>query len=275
MPISIAEALRVAAGRLDGASDTPRLDAELLMAHALGVSREDVLLGRAGSVAPARFEALVERRLTGEPLAYITGTRDFWTITLGVAPGVLIPRPDSETLIEAGVAHFGSDGPRTVLDLGTGPGTLLLAALDQWPAAIGLGIDASEIALDIARANAARLGMAGRATFRHGDWAKGLAERFDLILCNPPYIAESEQIAHGVSGFEPHEALFAGPDGLSGYRKLACQIPPLIAAGGLAAIEIGSTQRTEVEAFFADSGCVVTCQRDLGGRDRAILLSRQ
>lgn len=274
LPISIAEALRGAAARLAGASDTPRLDAELLMAHALGAAREDVLLGRAGSSAPARFEPLVARRLAGEPLAYITGTRDFWTITLKVAPGVLIPRPDSETLIEAAVDHFGSAGPRWILDLGTGPGTLLLAALDQWPGATGLGVDASDAALGIARANADRLGFADRAAFARGDWAAGIAGPFDLILCNPPYIATSETLPRDVRDHEPHEALFAGPDGLSDYRILARQIPPLIAPGGLAAIEIGATQRTDIEELFADSGCVIACRRDLGGRDRAILLTR-
>ncbi|MCJ8158341.1 peptide chain release factor N(5)-glutamine methyltransferase [Sphingomonas sp. LaA6.9] len=268
------KALREAARRLGGASDTPRLDAELLMAHALGVRREDVLLGRAGSAVPEEFAALLERRLSGEPLAYITGTRDFWTITLHVAPGVLIPRPDSETLIEAALAHFGATGPKTVLDLGTGPGTLLLAALDQWPEATGLGIDASGTALDIARANAARLGLGARAAFASGDWAAGLSGPYDLVLCNPPYIAENEQIGADVRAFEPHEALFAGSDGLSDYRKLAIQIPPLIAQGGLAAIEIGATQRTDVEALFADSGCAISCRSDLAGRDRAIVLSR-
>ena len=123
-------------------SDTPRLDAELLMAHALGVSREAMLLDALDTPAPADFEEFLIRRLAHEPVAYITGTRDFWTISLKIAPGVLIPRPDSETLIEAAVEHFGAASPQTILDLGTGSGALLLAALAQWPRATGLGIDA-------------------------------------------------------------------------------------------------------------------------------------
>lgn len=268
------KALRAAATRLGAASDTPRLDAELLLAHALGVSREAVLLGRAGDSVPEGYAALVERRAAGEPLAYIVGQRDFWTITLQVKPGVLIPRPDSETLIEAAVAHFGAAGPKTVLDLGTGPGTLLLAALDQWREAKGLGVDASEAALQVARANAERLGMAERARFERGNWAEGIAGPFDLILCNPPYIGAAETLPEGVAGYEPHEALFAGPDGLDDYRILAAQIPPLIAPKGLAAIEIGATQRAQVMALFEGTGFHLACRQDLGGRDRAILVSR-
>ncbi|HEY1145110.1 MAG TPA: methyltransferase domain-containing protein, partial [Allosphingosinicella sp.] len=171
--MSIRADLAAAAGRLAESSDTPRLDAELLMAHALGVTREALLLSRLDAPAPLAFEALLARREAGEPIAYITGLRAFWTIELAVAPGVLIPRPDSETLIEAALAHFGTAGPRSVLDLGTGPGTLLLAALHQWPEARGIGIDCSEAALAIARANAARLGLSDRADLRAGDWGEG------------------------------------------------------------------------------------------------------
>src|SRR5687768_6024730 len=161
----VREALAAAAARLGHVGDTPRLDAELLMAHALDCSREEVLLAHQEQEAPERFEALLERRLAHEPIAYITGRRAFWTIELEVGPGVLVPRPDSETLIEAATGHFRDPGPGSILDLGTGPGTLLLAALDQWPEAKGLGIDASERALDYARRNAERLGVADRAEF--------------------------------------------------------------------------------------------------------------
>src|SRR6476661_7934285 len=163
--MSVRSALAMATARLAAASDTPRLDAELLMAHVLGISREKLLLSGLGGEAPPGFEALLGRREAGEPIAYIVGTRDFWTIELEVGPGVLVPRPDSETLIEAAVASFGTGGPRAILDLGTGPGTLLLAALDQWPEARGLGVDASEAALAWARRNAVP-----RAEFRLGDW---------------------------------------------------------------------------------------------------------
>ena len=186
-----------AARRLEAVSDTPLLDAELLLAHALGIDRKQLLL-RPPAEIPAEFEALLARRLAGEPIAYIIGTRAFWTIELEVTPDVLIPRPDSETLMDAAVAHFrGTAGPGRVLDLGTGSGALLLAALDQWRHATGLGIDSSGAALAIARRNAARLGMADRAEFRLGDWADGITERFDLILCNPPYVATSARAGPG------------------------------------------------------------------------------
>lgn len=273
MPTSAAESIRAAATRLAGASDTPRLDAELLMAHALGLGRDALLLGGLDRPSPKGFDALVARRRAGEPIAYITGIRDFWTIALRVGLGVLVPRPDSEALIEAAVAHFGGRAPAGILDLGTGPGTLLLAALDQWPQARGLGIDASEVALGYARDNAARLGLGDRAEFRRGDWAAGLDARFDLLLCNPPYIGANEPLPADVADHEPAEALYAGADGLDAYRVLAPQIARLIAPGGLAAVEIGASQRAAVAALFETEGLTVACRRDLGGRDRVLLLT--
>ncbi|WP_411197637.1 peptide chain release factor N(5)-glutamine methyltransferase [Sphingomonas sp. C3-2] len=272
LPVSLDKALRAAAEQLALVSDTPRLDAEILLAHALGISRQDLLLGRGGEAVPPAFDAFVQRRAAGEPIAYIVGARDFWSITLKVAPGVLIPRPDSETLIEAAVAHFGRKGPGRVLDLGTGPGTLLLAALAEWPEATGLGIDASDTALALARENAEALGLSERAEFRKGDWAVGLDGPFDLILCNPPYIGVHEEVGLDVGAFEPPEALFAGEDGLDDYRVLANQIPPLLAPEGLAAIEIGHAQRLAVSALFAQPDLALECRQDLGGHDRAILL---
>jgi release factor glutamine methyltransferase len=218
-------ALAEATSRLSATSDTPRLDAELLMAHALGIEREALLLTGREREAPPAFGSLLARREAGEPVAYITGRRGFWTIDLEVGPGVLVPRPDSESLIEAALAHFGEAGPKRILDLGTGPGTLLLAALDQWPSATGLGIDASPAALDYARRNAGRLGLAARAAFRKGDWAQGVEERFDLVLCNPPYVETGAELPRDVADWEPPEALFAAEDGLSEYRRLAPQIP--------------------------------------------------
>ncbi|HVJ01612.1 MAG TPA: peptide chain release factor N(5)-glutamine methyltransferase, partial [Sphingomonas sp.] len=203
-------ALVEAARTLTPVSDTPRLDAELLMAHALGTTRDQLLLRHLDAAVPDTFDALVRRRLAHEPVAYITGTRAFWTIELQVGPGALVPRPDSETLIEAAIEYFGDRSPGRILDLGTGPGTLLLAALDQWPEAQGLGIDASEQALGYARANAERLDMAGRAEFRLGDWAAGIDARFDLILANPPYIGTAEPLPAEVREHEPASALFAG-----------------------------------------------------------------
>ncbi|HEV2567175.1 peptide chain release factor N(5)-glutamine methyltransferase [Sphingomonas sp.] len=267
------EVLRRAAERLTSTSSTPRLDAELLLAHALGVSREALLL-RLDSEVPAAFEALLQRRLAHEPVAYITGTRSFWTLDLHVTPAVLIPRPDSETLIEAAIAHFDSAGPATVLDLGTGSGALLLAALDQWPGAWGLGVDRSRAAIDLARGNAERLRFGGRARFVKGSWGDALDGQFDLILCNPPYVEDGAELAPDVAEYEPGSALFAGPEGLDDYRVLAPQLARLLAPGGLVALEIGSTQRESVSALMQVEEFSVRCRQDLAGRDRCLELRR-
>ena len=264
-------ALTDATRALGVVSPTPRLDAELLMAHALGTSREALLLEHLDDRTPPGFAPLFARRLNHEPVAYITGRRAFWTIELAVGPGVLIPRPDSETLIEAAVDHFGAAGPTRVLDLGTGPGTLLLAALAEWPGASGIGVDASPVALDYARANARALGLDARASFRQGDWAAGIAERFDLILANPPYIGADETLPEEVRAHEPTEALFAGADGLAAYRQLLPQLPARLAPGGVAVIEIGASQATPVAALATAVGFKVVLHQDLGQRPRALV----
>jgi len=269
---AVAEKLRAASALLETVSGTPRLDAELLLAHVLGLTRSDLLLRQRDLGVPASFDGLVERRLSGEPVAYITGIRDFWTISLRVTPDVLIPRPDSETLIEAAVAHFAERPPRAVLDLGTGSGALLLAALDQWPQARGLGIDISPGALGVARENAARLALSNRADFRIGDWADGVNGPFDLILINPPYIARNVPLSGDVL-HEPQGALFAGAEGLDDYRRIAPQLPRLLSDGGMAAVEIGHDQRDSVSALFADRGLAVEARRDLAGHDRCLAVT--
>jgi release factor glutamine methyltransferase len=270
--VSIRDALAVATSRLASVTDTPRLDAELLMAHALAVSREDLLLSRLDGEVPPIFADLLARRLAREPVAYITGRRDFWTIELEVGPGVLIPRPDSETLIEAALDHFGEAGPGSVLDLGTGSGALLLAALHEWPLAQGVGVDSSQEALAIARRNAERLGMAPRAGFTLGDWTQGLEGSSDLILCNPPYVEAGADLPSDVADWEPHQALFAGGDGLSEYRRLAPALRPLLAKGGLACLELGLGQRDAAAALFEAEGFSTTSRRDLAGIPRCLLL---
>lgn len=269
----IRAALAAATQRLSPVSDTPRLDAELLMAHSLGVERDDLLMRHLDAAVPEGFEALVTRRRGHEPVAYITGMRGFWSIDLAVGPGTLIPRPDSEALIEAAIEHFGDRAPATILDLGTGPGTLLLAALDHWPEARGLGVDQSEAALGYARVNAERLGMADRAEFRLGDWTAGVDGRFDLILCNPPYIGTREAIGEDVRRFEPPSALFAGADGLDDYRRIIPDLRRVIAPGGAAVLEIGWTQAEAVSALALDQGFPPLVRKDLGGRPRAVLLT--
>lgn len=270
----IARALDDAARQLSRTSDTARLDAELLMAEALHIDRDRLLLSPPDRQVPERFWEMVKRRSEGEPVAYITGRRAFWDIELHVGPGVLVPRPDSEVLIASAIEHFdGSDGPKRILDLGTGPGTLLLAALDVWPAATGVGIDLSRQALSYASANARRLGFEARVKLMQGNWAAGLLEKFDLVLCNPPYIAEGAELGPGVREFEPDEALFAGSEGLDAYRALAPQLPRLLERGGLAAVEIGAGQEKEVTRLLARHGLAARVAEDLGGRPRAVLLT--
>lgn len=271
---AITRALADAARQLELGSDTARLDAELLMAEALHIDRDRLILSPPDRKVPERFWSMVERRKAGEPVAYITGRRAFWNIELHVGPGVLVPRPDSEVLIASAIEHFeGSGGPKRILDLGTGPGTLLLAALDIWPEATGLGIDVSRRALSYASANARRLGLEGRVKLVQGDWAKGLLETFDLILCNPPYIAEGSNLGPGVREYEPDEALFAGKEGLDAYRKLAPQLPQLLNKNGLAAVEIGFDQAEAVTALLERDGLKASLANDLASRPRAILLT--
>ena len=271
---SIARALSRATNQIGRISDTPRLDAELLMAEALHIDRDRLILSPPDRDPPERFWDLVERRKAGEPVAYITGRRAFWNIELHVGPGVLIPRPDSEVLIASALEHFeGTDGPKRILDLGTGPGTLLLAALDLWPNATGLGVDVSRQALSYAASNARRLGLEARARLSVGDWAQGIKEKFDLILCNPPYVAEGTDLGPGVREYEPDEALFAGREGLDAYRELAPQLPQLLNPGGLAAVEIGADQADAASELLARDRFATTVANDLAGRPRAVLLT--
>lgn len=271
--MNIRAALAAATARLAPHSETPRLDAELLMAHAVGVSREELLLRRLDDPAPDTFAVLLSRRERSEPVAYIVGRRAFWTIEIEVGPGVLIPRPDSETLIEAALEYFGLEGPSSVLDLGTGSGALLLAALDQWPDARGIGLDESEEAIRIARRNVRNLGVRDRARILSGGWT-GRGGPHDLILCNPPYIRDDAELPPEVVLHEPTGALFAGLDGLDNYRMIAPVLAPQLAPGGLACIELGAGQRDAAAALFAAEGFTVSSRRDLRNIERCLLLSR-
>jgi len=271
---AVDRALTDASRQLEKSSDTARLDAELLMAEALHIDRDRLILSPPDRQVPERFWQMLERRKSGEPVAYITGRRAFWNIELHVGPGVLVPRPDSEVLIASAIEHFeGTDGPTRILDLGTGPGTLVLAALDVWSKATGVGVDVSRQAMSYAAANARRLGFEPRVKFKEGDWANGIGETFDLILCNPPYVPDGAEVGAGVRKFEPDEALFAGEEGLDAYRALGPQLPRLLNKGGLAAIEIGHDQADAVTALLARDGLQAKVAQDLGGRHRALLLT--
>jgi release factor glutamine methyltransferase len=272
MPERSARAALAEAAALFGFSATPRLDAELLLAHALGVERDRLLLSLDEVAVPPGFAALVRRRAAHEPIAYITGARGFWTLDIAVGPGALVPRADSETLIEVAAARLAARPPTTILDLGTGPGTLLLALLDHWPAAQGLGVDRSAEALGWARRNAALAG--GRARFVQGDWTGAVACRFDLIVSNPPYIASDADLPREVADHEPGGALFAGADGLDDYRRLIPALPPLLAEGGLLLVEIGFDQAERVSALLAREGFECVLHHDLGGNPRVIAATR-
>ncbi len=274
--MTVAATLREAAARLAAVSDTPRLDAELLMAHLLGATRTQMLLRRMSETPPPEFAGLIERRLAHVPVAYILGRQEFWGLDLGIIPGVLIPRSDSETVVRAALAA--RPGARRVLDLGTGSGALLLAVLSELPLANGIGIDASPTAAMMAAANASALGFAGRAQIVGCDWnrADRMAQlgRFDLILANPPYVEDDADLARQVRDHEPHEALFAGPDGLDAYRLLLPRLPALLEPGGVAVFEIGATQAAAVTALAQAAGLSATLHHDLGGRPRALELAR-
>lgn len=275
--MNVTQALRAATARLAATSDTARLDAELLMAHALGVSRSDMLLraGLEGWDVPAAFEPLIERRAGHEPVAHILGTQEFYGRSFRVTRDVLIPRGDSETLIEAAVAV--APNAQRVLDLGTGSGALLVTALCELAGASGVGIDASQAALLVAENNAQRHGLRRKqAQFLLRDWhANGWTEglgTFDLILCNPPYVEAGAVLDPDVRDYEPASALFAGPEGLDDYRVLIPQLGKLLVPGGTAIFEIGHTQADAVSAIAAAAGFAATLGRDLAGRPRALIL---
>ncbi len=270
----IRAALREAAERLAGTSDTARLDAELLMAHALGVSRSELLLRHLHSRPPADFTFILDRRLNHEPIAYILGTQPFYGLDLEVSPAVLIPRGDSETLIEVARIALEERPPSRILDLGTGSGALLLAALALWSGAEGIGLERSEAARAIAARNAQGNGLVARARIIAGDWTQAgwtdALGRFDVIFANPPYVGQDAALAPSVVSHEPAEALFAGPDGLDDYRRLIPHVPGLLTPGGIALFEIGSTQAGAVAALAQSAGLTTKVHQDLAGRPRCV-----
>lgn len=259
--------------------EEPRREARLLLGHILGRTPGLLTAQAHEPVGPApaeRFRTLVARRAAHEPAAHLTGTRGFWTLDLLVTPDVLIPRPETETLIEAALAALPQRASvRRVLDLGTGSGALLLAALSEFPAAFGIGIDRSLRALTVARANAARAHLADRALFLCGDWSAALSCRFDLVLANPPYIATAElaTLEPEVRDHEPRAALHGGPDGLDAYRAILGDLALLLAPDAVAVLELGAGQAAEVSRLAEARGLAVReLRQDLGGVSRAVVL---
>ena len=255
--------------------DNPRLEARLLLGHTLNLPVAALLRDPHLPADPAPYFALVTRRAAREPLAYILGHREFWSLRFVVSPATLIPRPESETLIEAALAAFTHRAPpRCVLDLGTGTGCLLLSALHEFPASFGVGVDRSPGAAALAAANAKALGLAGRAAFLCADWAAPLAAGFDLILCNPPYVptCDIDGLMPEVAGHEPASALDGGADGLAAYRRLVPLLPRLLQPGGVAVLELGIGQAPPVAALAREAAMVATTRPDLAGIARALVL---
>lgn len=234
--------------------------------------REVRILEREAPDAPT-FEAFIARREKREPVAYILGRKEFWSLDFGVSPAVLIPRPDSETLVETALKELKQTSPQRILDLGTGSGCLLIALLTEYPSATGVGIDISPAALAVATRNATRHAP-GRAHFIEADFANPPAERFDLIVSNPPYIADAEiaRLDPDVRDHEPHLALAAGPRGLDQIARLAPTLRDALKPTGLALVEIGHDQGESAAETLRQAGLVVArVVKDLGGNDRVLV----
>jgi len=281
---SVSEALRAAAARLRaGGSRSPRLDAELLLATALGVERVTLLAESERVLTPIeerRFEGYVCRREAHEPIAYIRRRRAFRTLELEVTPDVLIPRPETETLVdvalEALAAAPAEHGEPLALDVGTGSGCIALALAAEDPFVRVTAVDVSAAAVELARHNAARLGLGGRLRVLRSDLFAALppGERFDLIVSNPPYVpaAEYAQLEPNVRDYEPRLALHGGADGLDVYRRLAPEALGRLRAGGTLAVEVGAGQAAAVQALFAAAGGYgpPLVRADLGGIARVV-----
>lgn len=282
--VTVSDAIRSGAEQLSATSDTARLDAELLMSHALRATRSEMLIRWMREPAPAEFPQLIARRARHEPVAYITGVQEFYGRPFKVTRDTLIPRPDSETIVDAALDILTDPmpGQGEILDLGTGTGALLLSVLAERPEYRGHGIDRSEGAIAVAQENAALLKLDGRARFAvdfwHGEqdergngWADGYPQ-YDLVLANPPYVEDDAELDAQVKDFEPHSALFAGGDGLDDYRIIIPGLRHCVAPDGAAILEIGHTQADGVSGLAQVHGFDTETRNDLAGRARAVVL---
>jgi release factor glutamine methyltransferase len=266
-------ALRAAVPRLRAAGvEDPARDARLLLAHALDIAADRLTLHAGDLLSPAQaaaFETAIAARAARQPLAQITGRRAFWGRSFRVTRDTLDPRPDTEALVAEALAR-----PFVkMLDLGTGTGCILISCLLGMPVAQGQGTDLSSAALEVARQNAAEHGVGARAAFRQADWFSGITGRFDLIVSNPPYIAEAEMagLAPEIRDWEPHSALTPGGDGLEAYRILARGAPARLTADGRLLLEIGPAQGAAVSALLAAQGFrEIRVLPDMDGRDRVV-----
>lgn len=277
--MTLAEALAAAARTLEAAEvEAPRREARLLLTHATGLDLAAQLRHSGDPMPSSDFAALVARRAAREPMALITGGQGFWSLDLAVSAATLIPRADSEALIEAALALRPDRAVARILDLGTGTGCLLLAALTEFPDAWGLGVDLSPAAVALARRNAAALGLAHRTAFIAGDWAAAVDARFDLVLANPPYIptAEIAGLMEEVALHEPRSALDGGGDGLDAYRRIVAALPALLTQEGAAILELGIGQAEAVAGLARGVGLHVhPPYLDLAGVERACVATKK
>lgn len=263
------------AARLGRVADDPRREAEVLLAAALGRTRAWLLANPAERVldceATDRYEAFVTRRMHGEPVAYLLGEKEFWSLPLAVRPGVLVPRPETELLVERTLEHFAPDAAFDALDLATGSGAVALAIAHERPRCRMTATDVSPVAIETTRGNAERLGLAARVEALQGSWYEPVAGRsFDLIVSNPPYIAADDpRVEPGVRRYEPAEALFCGPTGLEALQAIAAGATGHLRKEGWLIVEHGDRQGPEVRALLERAGFTeVRTHRDLAGRDR-------
>ncbi len=288
MDATLDHALKSTASRLSAVTDSPCAEAEELLGRLLGLGRADLYLQRTRELGTEEWQRLdrwLGRRVRGEPVQYITGRAAFRGLDLAVDPTVLIPRPETEGLVEAVLAVLREELSRwrepRVLDLGTGSGAIALAIAAEWPTAVVTATDASEDALAVARANAAACGLVERVRMLHGDWFEPVApdERFEVIVSNPPYIATGERDAlqTQVREFEPERALFSGETGLEALREIVDEAPRHLVGGGLLALELAEMRAREVAGWLegARDWQHVTLLDDLSGRPRVLLARRQ
>jgi len=288
MSVTIARALTAAIARLGATSPAPRSDAEELLSRLLGLGRGELALARGRELTEREatmLEAWVTRRERGEPVQYITGRAAFRHLDLAVRPGVLVPRPETEGLVEAVLGVLADEGARwsapRVLDLGTGSGAIALAIASEWPSARVTATDASATALEQARANAAGLGLEERVRFAHGDWLEAVDadQRFEVIVSNPPYVAQHEAalLPRDVRDWEPPEALYSGSSGLEALRAIIEDAPRHLVARGLLALELAEARAEEVAAWFdgAHDWSDARLLEDLAGRPRVLLARRE
>jgi release factor glutamine methyltransferase len=277
------KALEVAVQCMVAAGVTePLRDARILLGCSLAMPNER-FYGRETSTVNftqlKRYKKMVERRCIREPVSRILGHRDFWDLTFQLNPYALDPRPDSETLIEAVLSHItDKDKPLNVLDLGTGTGCLLLSILHEFPNSKGIGNDINQHCIELSQRNAINNGLSHRATFQVGDWCRGINTKFDVILCNPPYIPTEtiKDLEPEVTEYEPHLALDGGKDGLDCYKKLGPQLLKLLTTEGLIFLEIGYDQKRSVSKIMKNCAfSVLTTERDLADRDRCVVLSHK